>query len=151
MERIQVYPPDDIKELLENEAKLKKCSVSELTVEILQKYYGKYSEEEKPPVQAFYDDIFKEVETFIELKIKEKDADPDRDIEFDLLTASETFRKIHMVADGKPAMNRATIGRLFSSNVKNGWGIYRRVEAIKKPDGEPKSSVNRAQMYRITK
>ena len=38
MERIQVYPPDDIKELLENEAKLKKCSVSELTVEILQKY-----------------------------------------------------------------------------------------------------------------
>lgn len=47
--------------------------------------------------------------------------------------------------------HRATIGRLFSSNVKNGWGIYRRVEAIKKPDGEPKRSVNRAQMYRITK
>ncbi len=148
MERIQVYPPDELKALMDEDAKQKKVSISELTVDILMNYYGLIPKIEKKPLQEFYQKIFEEVEHYIELKIVEKDADPKEKIEFDLLTASETFRQLHMVADGKPAMNRAAVGRMFAGMVKDGMGIFRRIAPVTE-NGKPKKSVNRAQMYEV--
>lgn len=148
MERIQVYPPDELKALMDEDAKQKGVSISELTVDILMNHYGLIPKIEKKPLHEFYQIIFEEVEHYIELKIVEKDANPKEAIEFDLLTASETFRKIHMVADGKPAMNRAAVGRLFSGMVKDGIGIFHRVAPVIE-NGKPKKSINRAQMYEI--
>lgn len=149
MERIQVYPPNELKALMDEEAKEKGLSISELTVEILMNYYNLMPQTEKKPLSELSQKIFEEVEYFIKVKIEEKDADPSEEIQFDLLSASETFRKIHMVADGKPSMNRAAVGRQFSGRVKEGFGVYGRVEPIYDFEGKPKKSVNRAQMYRI--
>ncbi len=148
MERIQVYPPDELKALMDEDAKQKGVSISELTVDILMNHYGLIPKIEKKPLHEFYQKIFEEVEHYIELKIVEKDANPKEAIEFDLLTASETFRKLHMVADGKPAMNRAAVGRLFSGMVKDGVGIFHHVAPVIE-NGKPKKSINRAQMYEI--
>lgn len=148
MERIQVYPPDELKAVMDQDAKQQQLSISELTVAILEKHYGLIPKIAKKPLKELKQKIFEEVEHFIEMKTAEKDADPAAEEQFDLLTASETFRQIHMVADGKPAMNRAAIGREFAKKVKEGSGVYYRVAPVLEM-GKPKKSINRAQVYEI--
>ena len=148
MERIQVYTPDDLKALMDQDAKQKQLSISELTVAILEKHYGMIPKIAKKPLKELNQKIFEEVEHYIEMKTAEKDSDPSAEVQFDLLTASETFRQIHMVADGKPAMNRAAVGREFARKVKEGFGVYYRVAPVQEM-GKPKKSINRAQVYEI--
>ena len=64
-----------------------------------------------------------------------------------MLSASETFKNIHMVADGKPSSNRATVGKVFAS--KLGKEDFINVAVVRTESGAIKKSVNRATMYRI--
>lgn len=149
MERIQVYPPDELKAIMDKDAKDKGLSISELAVEILMDHYTLGLETKKKPLSELSQQIFEEVEDFIRRKTMDKDSDPAEEIQFDLLSASKTFKDIHMVANGKPSMNRAVLGKQFSGRVKEGFGVYGRVEPVYDDEGKPKKSVNRAQMYRI--
>lgn len=138
MERIQFYPSTQLKELLETEAKNKGISISSLVVELLQEHY-----EIKPkPVIALSDAIDKvlnEVEEYVKcISVDET---------FDLLTASETFKNIEMTVEGKPATNRATLGKIFASKI--GIQPFENVELSYKSDGVTiERSKNKATMYK---
>ena len=64
-----------------------------------------------------------------------------------MLTASETFKNIHMVADGKPSTNRATVGKIFAS--KLGKDSFKNIVIVRTETGAIKRSPNRATLYRI--
>ena len=140
MERIQLYPPENLKKVMQQEADVKGLSVSKLTVDILMQHYGlAVPVENKKSLPEIIDEVIDEVKTFV----KENPAGTT----FDLLSASETFKNIHMVADGKPSTNRATVGKVFVS--KLGKGDFANVEIVRTESGMPKKSVNRATLYRI--
>ena len=140
MERVQYYPPEELKKCLIAEASNRNISVSLLSVDIMSEYFG-LSTVVKKPLPEILPKIMDEVAEFIN-----KNAVGE---EFDLLRASATFREIHMVAEGKPSANRASVGRSFAAKVKMGVSPFNRVEPMFTDAGNLKKSVNRAQMYKI--
>ena len=124
MERIQFYPPEILKRVMLQDAKINGISISQLTVDIL---------------SEIIDEVIDEVKTFVK--------DHPVGTTFDLLTASETFKNIHMVADGKPSTNRATVGKIFAS--KLGKDSFKNIVIVRTETGAIKRSPNRATLYRI--
>lgn len=140
MEVLKIYAPDNLKEVLQKDAALKSLSMSELTVDIMMKHYGlTVPETNKKPLPEIIEDVLDDVKMFV----KKNPVGTT----FDLLSASETFKNIHMVADGKPSSNRATVGKVFAS--KLGKEEFINVAVVRTESGAIKKSVNRATMYRI--
>lgn len=136
MERIQFYPPEILKRVMLQDAKINGISISQLTVDILMEHYGlAVATEDKKALSEIID----EVKTFVK--------DHPAGTTFDLLTASETFKNIHMVADGKPSTNRATVGKIFAS--KLGKDSFKNIVIVRTETGAIKRSPNRATLYRI--
>ena len=110
MERIQFYPPEDLKKVMLQDADVKGISISQLSVDILMEHYGlAVPTANKKDLSEIIDEVIDEVKAFVK-------KNP-TGTTFDLLTASETFKNIHMVADGKPSTNRATVGKIFVSKL----------------------------------
>ena len=125
MERIQFYPPEILKRVMLQDAKINGISISQLTVDILMEHYGlAVATENKKALSEIIDKVID-----------------------DLLTASETFKNIHMVADGKPSTNRATVGKIFAS--KLGKDSFKNIVIVRTETGAIKRSPNRATLYRI--
>lgn len=140
MERIQLYPPENLKTMMQQDAEVKGLSISQLTVDILMQHYGlAVPVENKKSLPEIIDEVIDEVKTFV----KENPAGTT----FDLLSASETFKNIHMVAEGKPSTNRATVGKVFVS--KLGKDDFKNVDIVRTESGAAKKSVNRATLYEI--
>lgn len=140
MERVQFYPPEDLKKVMLQDAEVKGVSISQLSVDILMKHYGLVvPTANKKALPEIIDEVIDEVKTFV----KENPAGTP----FDLLTASETFKNIHMVADGKPSTNRATVGKVFAS--KLGKEDFKNVSVVRNESGAIKKSANRATIYQI--
>lgn len=142
MERIQFYPPEILKRVMLQDAKINGISISQLTVDILMEHYGlAVATENKKALSEIIDEVIDEVKTFVK--------DHPVGTTFDLLTASETFKNIHMVADGKPSTNRATVGKIFAS--KLGKDSFKNIVIVRTETGAIKRSPNRATLYRICK
>lgn len=140
MERIQFYPPENLKKVMQQDANTKQISISQLCVDILMKHYGlSVPKAYKRSLSQIIDEVFDEVKEFV--------MDHPSGTTFDLLTASKTFKNIHMVANGKPSTNRATVGKVFVS--KLGKDDFANVEIVRTEFGAPKKSVNRATLYQI--
>ena len=140
MERIQFYPPEILKRVMLQDAKINGISISQLTVDILMEHYGlAVDTENKKALSEIIDEVIDEVKTFVK--------DHPVGTTFDLLTASETFKNIHMVADGKPSTNRATVGKIFAS--KLGKDSFKNIVIVRTGTGAIKRSPNRATLYRI--
>lgn len=140
MERIQLYPPENLKKVMQQDAEVKGLSISQLTVDILMQHYGlAVPIENKKALPEIIDEVIEEVKVFV----RENPVGTT----FDLLTASETFKNIHMVADGKPSTNRATAGKVFIS--KLGRDEFTNVTIVRTESGAAKKSVNRATLYEI--
>ena len=140
MERIQFYPTMQLKGLLEEEARDKSISVSSLVVELLQEHYGI-----KPKPTILLADAITKVLDEVEEYVKTISVGEC----FDLLTASNTFRYIDMTVQGKPATNRATIGKVFASKI--GTEMFPNVQFAYKLDGITiERSKNKATMYKKT-
>ncbi len=140
MERIQFYPPEILKRVMLQDAKINGISISQLTVDILMEHYGlAVATENKKALSEIIDGVIDEVKTFVK--------DHPAGTTFDLLTASETFKNIHMVADGKPSTNRATVGKIFAS--KLGKDSFKNIVIVRTETGAIKRSPNRATLYRI--
>lgn len=140
MERIQFYPPEILKRVMLQDAKINGISISQLTVDILMEHYGlAVATENKKALSEIIDEVIDEVKTFVK--------DHPVGTTFDLLTASETFKNIHMVADGKPSTNRATVEKIFAS--KLGKDSFKNIVIVRTGTGAIKRSPNRATLYRI--
>ena len=140
MERIQSYPSEILKRVMLQDAKINGISISQLTVDILMEHYGlAVATENKKALSEIIDEVIDEVKTFVK--------DHPVGTTFDLLTASETFKNIHMVADGKPSTNRATVGKIFAS--KLGKDSFKNIVIVRTETGAIKRSPNRATLYRI--
>ena len=140
MERIQFYPPEELKKIMQQEAEVRGLSISQLSVDILMQHYGlAVPAADKRALSEIIDVVMEEVKEYV--------INHTSGTTFDLLTASTTFKNIHMVADGKPSKNRATVGKVFVS--KLGKGDFANVEIVRTESGMPKKSVNRATLYRI--
>lgn len=143
MEVLKIYAPDNLKEVLQKDAEVKGLSMSELTVELLMQHYGL-------AVPAANKKSLPEIIEQVLAEVKEYVKNPDNvGIPFDLLSVSETFKNIHMVADGKPSSNRATVGKVFAS--KLGKDDFKNVTVVRTESGAVKKSVNRATLYVILK
>lgn len=140
MERIQFYPPEDLKKVMLQDADVKGISISQLSVDILMEHYGLVvPTANKKALSEIIDEVIDEVKAFVK-------KNP-TGTTFDLLTASETFKNIHMVADGKPSTNRATVGKIFVS--KLGKDDFKNVAILRTESGAAKKSINRATLYQI--
>lgn len=140
MERIQLYPSENLKELMVKEAEKKDISLSQLAVDILLEHYGlNISENEKLPLSEVVEKILNEVERYV----KRNPVGTG----FDLLKASKTFRDIHMVAEGKASTNRATVGKIFASRL--GAEPFANVVVVRTESGAVKKSENKATLYEI--
>ena len=83
MERIQFYPPEILKRVMLQDAKINGISISQLTVDILMEHYGlAVATENKKALSEIIDEVIDEVKTFVK--------DHPAGTTFDLLTASET-------------------------------------------------------------
>ena len=140
MERIQFYPPENLKKVMQQDADTKQISISQLSVDILMKHYGlAVPTADKRALSEIIDEVIDEVKEFV--------MDHPSGTTFDLLTASTTFKNIHMVADGKPSTNRATVGKVFAS--KLGKDDFANVKIVRTESGAVKKSVNGATLYQI--
>lgn len=140
MERIQLYPPESLKKIMQQDAEVKGLSISQLAVDILMNHYGlAVPTANKKALSEIIDVVIDEVKSFVK--------DNSSGTIFDLLTASDTFKNIHMVADGRPSTNRATVGKVFVS--KLGKDDFKNVAIVRTESGAAKKSVNRATLYEI--
>lgn len=137
MGRIQFYPNNQLNELLNTTAKERNISTSSLVVEILLQYYN---------IKVEPDMDLAEAKNLVLSEIEEYIKTIPVGTTFDLLSASFTFKNIEMTIKGKPATNRATIGKIFVS--KLGTKPFENVKIAYKDDGVTiKRSENNATMY----
>lgn len=140
MERIQLYPPESLKKIMQQDAEVKGLSISQLAVDILMNHYGlAVPTANKKALSEIIDVVIAEVNSYVKKNSS--------GTIFDLLTASDTFKNIHMVADGRPSTNRATVGKVFVS--KLGKDDFKNVAIVRTESGAAKKSVNRATLYEI--
>lgn len=136
MDRIQFYPEKDLTAALNHDAMKLGVAVSTLVTDILKRHYGLV------PITASSESelnakVFAEVKSFISV-LKSGD-------EFDLCTASETFRNIEMEYAGKPSIIRAKIGKRFAKAVGKP-GDFANVSVMRR-DGIIKRNQNNAAIY----
>ena len=140
MTRIQIYPSEELAQLLAKEAAKKSISTSKCVVEILESYFN-LTDKNTMSVSELTETVLKEVEEFV------RNANGRR-IEFDLYTASATFRSINMVCGGsKPSTVRAQIGKSMAAKCGEGplANIRRCIDPLTQT---PKlSSLNKALVY----
>jgi Holliday junction resolvasome RuvABC ATP-dependent DNA helicase subunit len=134
MQRVQFYPSTALANILESEAKKNGVSVSTFVTDLLNEYYGLNTNSRS--ITQLTAIVLKEVEDYIK--------NTHGTIEFDLNTASSTYRTIEMTCAGKPKTVRASIGRSFASKV--GTNPFANVRQCK-INGKNKLSINNALMY----
>lgn len=135
MNRVQFYPSEKLFNLLSKEASNNGVSISQFVVDLLEYHYG-LSNSEVLSITQLTTIVLKEVEDYIKCA--------DGIIEFDLNTASETYRNIDMTCGKKPSTVRASIGRSFGSKIgKSPFSNVRKCVV----DGNQKLSVNNALVY----
>lgn len=134
MNRVQFYPSKALADILNVEAANSGVSVSKFVTDLLENYYGLANHNELSITQL----------TTIVLKEVEEYVSTNGIIEFDLNTASLTYRNIDMTCGKKPSTVRASIGRSFGSKI--GKPPF---ENVRKCiiDGTQKLSVNNALVY----
>lgn len=137
MRRIQFYPSQELEQKLEEEAHISGMSISALVNEKLNDLYFPRDDDDFP-LSVLTAQVLNEIEEYI--------ANPDNPSEFDILSASKTFRGIEMVSKKKPSTVRASIGRSFASKV--GTEKYVNVEQVKE-NGKLRLSINNAIMYKV--
>jgi hypothetical protein len=137
MRRIQFYPNQELEYKLEEEARISGMSISALVNEKLNDLYFSRDDDDHP-LSVLTVQVLKEIEEYI--------ANPDNPSEFDILSASDTFRNIAMVSKKTPSTVRASIGRSFASKVAT--GEYANIQQLKK-DGKLILSINNAIMYKV--
>lgn len=140
MRRIQFYPNAQLEQKLKQEADALGVSVSALVVDLLSTQLGLASTDQCSESQLTQK-VFEEVKEFVS-------ASCNSGAEFDLLTASKTFRTIEMCFAGKPSTIRAKIGKEFSKQIDEGH-TFPNVTRAYKPSGKLKKSVNNATIYKI--
>ena len=106
-----------------------------MVIQILQEYYNATPKPEMTLAEAI-PKVMDEVKAYIKTKAPGE--------KFDLWTASQTFRDINMIVEGKPSANRATVGKLGTEPFEN-------VEVSYTEIGKRELSPNRATMYIIKK
>ena len=140
MKRIQFYPTQELEQRLKSEASNLGVSVSTLVVDLLNEKFSlgnknKYTESQLTKM------VFDEIKSFV--------SDPKNNgKEFNLLTASNTFKTIEMTFDGKPSTIRAKIGKEFSKQIDLGQS-FPQVRRSYKSNGKLKKSENNATVYKI--
>ena len=141
MKRIQFYPTQELEQRLKSEASNLGVSVSTLVVDLLNEKFSlgnknKYTESQLTKM------VFDEIKSFV--------SDPKNNgKEFDLLTASNTFKTIEMTFDGKPSTIRAKIGKEFSKQIDLGQSFPKVKRSYKSSNGKLKKSENNATVYKI--
>ena len=141
MKRIQFYPTQELEQRLKSEASNLGVSVSTLVVDLLNEKFSlgnknKYTESQLTKM------VFDEIKSFV--------SDPKNNgKEFDLLTASNTFKTIEMTFDGKPSTIRAKIGKDFSKQIDLGQSFPKVKRSYKSSNGKLKKSENNATVYKI--
>lgn len=141
MKRIQFYPTQELEQRLKSEASNLGVSVSTLVVDLLNEKFSlgnknKYTESQLTKM------VFDEIKSFV--------SDPKNNgKEFDLLTASNTFKTIEMTFDGKPSTIRAKIGKEFSKKIDLGQSFPQVRRSYKSSNGKLKKSQNNATVYKI--
>lgn len=139
MRRIQFYPNEILNKKLEREAEKLGVSVSTLVVDTLNDYFGltvKGALSESQLTKR----VLEEIERYIN--------NPNSKKEFDLFTASETFKTIEMTFQGKPSTVRAKIGKKFASMIEKP-GPFENISVAYKENGKPKKNSNNAFIYQI--
>lgn len=134
MQRIQFYPSEELATLLGQEAKQKGVSISTFLTDLLNNYYG-LTQQDDSNITKLTATVLQEVEEYI------KTTTPN---EFDLNSASETYRSIKMTNGKKPSTVRASIGRSFSKKIGKPPFANVRPCII---NGKNKLSVNNALVY----
>ena len=134
MQRIQFYPNKELASVLEEEAKQKGVSISTFLTDLLNNYYG-LIKENGCDITNLTTQVLQDIEEYI------KTTTPD---EFDLNSASKTYRSIKMTNGKKPSTVRASIGRSFKNKI--GKPPFANVRPCM-VNGKNKLSVNNALMY----
>lgn len=137
MARIQFYPNQALESKLTEEAKQLEVSVSALVVDLLTQHYF--------PLPA-HKLSFSQVKKAVFDEVVDYLNDSDSEKEFTLDSASETFRGIAMVYDGRPQTTRARIGKEFARLV-GAEEPFLNVSAVYKQNGDVKKGVNNATVY----
>ena len=138
-----MYIPEELEEVLLNDAKKAGVNVSEIIIRILRKNY-KTKNCETLDYIALKDIVFKEIEEYIST------LNINADTLYREPKASETFRNIPMTKEGKPNVNRAKLGRLFGQSI--GKKPFENVERVYIANGNVKKSrYNKATMFKRTK
>lgn len=134
MNRVQFYPSKALADVLNAEAANSGVSVSKFVTDLLENYYG-LANRNGLSVTQLTSIVLKEVEEYVSANGK---------IEFDLNTASPTYRSIDMTCGKKPSTVRASIGRSFGSKIgKPPFDNVRKCVI----NGNQKLSVNNALVY----
>ena len=130
MNRVQFYPGKKLDDILSKEAKSKGVSRSKFVTDLLEDYKA------VPSITELTTIVFEEIEEYIK--------NGGGIIEFDLNTASSTYRNIDMTCGKKPSAVRASIGRSFAAKIgKEPFENVRKCVV----DGKQKLSLNNALVY----
>lgn len=133
--KIQLYPSDELAQVLSKLAMEKEVSLNALIIEVLE---NTFLNKDVRPLSEITEKVFEEVREFVENNPY---------LEFDLLTASETFRGIPMVKVGKPNPIRSQIGRNFANSVSTGrFGLP--IQKVTLENGKNKLSANNSLLYK---
>lgn len=135
MNRIQFYPNTRLANVLSTEAIKKGVSVSQLVTDLLEDHYG-LSSNSGLSITLLTTKVLKEVEDYLSTAAVKT--------QFDLNTASNTYRNIDMTCGKKPSTVRASIGRSFRSKI--GKAPFANVQKCI-VNGKQKLSVNNALVY----
>ena len=139
MSRIQFYPDKELLAALDNDSKRLGVAVSMLVTDILKRHYGLVPESALSETEL-NSKVFEEIKTYV-------DALNSRD-EFDLVSASKTFRQIDMVYSGRPSTLRAKIGKNFAKAVDQNPD-FSNIEVVRLHGDRIKRNYNNAAIYRI--
>ena len=134
--KIQLYPSAELAKILIDSAQKKEMSLNALILEVLE---NEFLDKEIRPLSELTKLVFDEVKLYVKQNPSE---------EFDLLTASETFRSIPMTDEGKPNPIRAQIGKSFANSIKNNrFGLP--IQKVKLQNGKNKLSENNSLLYKL--
>lgn len=108
MYRVQFYPSKELADVLTTEAAKTGVSVSQFVTDLLESHYG-LANSANLSITQLTTIVLNEVEEFLRKSTGS--------IEFDLNSASPTYRNIDMTCGKKPSTVRASIGRSFGSKI----------------------------------
>ncbi len=136
MNRIQFYPKKELSDLLIAEAADSGVSVSQFVSDLLENYFG-LRDGSALSLSELTGVVFREVQEYLQ---------SGGVVEFDLNTASATYRNIPMVCGKRPSAVRASVGRSFAGKI--GEAPFENVRKCK-VNGVQKLSLNNALVYEV--